>query len=235
MEDFEKAVTLFSSEGELRQVENAKIGVKRSLPSVGITTNDAVILGTLTKQSRSSLLEQDLVGSAYKIGERVGMVSSGRVADAQGIAEDMRDIAVDEIDKYGRIQDVRMICKEVAKEVREATQRVTERPYGVSVLVGGIDGDGQTSLYRIEVDGKITEWSAVSMGRNEDRSMELLKQNYEDEIGVDGATTLATNSLKEGAEQEMDVEDISLLRITENEMSRVAQSDVAEILGDQNE
>lgn len=235
MEEFKKGLTLFSSEGELKDVENARLGVGRSLPSLGIKTEKGIVLATITKQSESELLEEDIVGSAYKIGDKVGMVSSGRVADAQGIAEDMRDMAVEDIERYGRVEDVRTICKGVAEEVRDATQRIVERPYGVSLIVGGIDGHGVPSLYRIEVDGKISQWSAVAMGQNEDEIMEYLKDSYESDMSIKKSVLVSYEALGLGVDGDIELENFSAVKMTDEGLESVKQSEIQNIQGDQNE
>lgn len=231
MDDFEKAMTLFSSEGEIKDVEHARIGVRRSLPSAGVKTGNGLVLGTVTKSSSSPLLEEDVVGSAYMIGNNVGMVSSGRVADAQEIVEEMRDTAMEDIEKYGRVEDVNVICNSVAERVREATQRVMQRPYGVSMIVGGINGDGSHSLYRIDVDGRVTSWSAVSVGQKEDEIMNYLEENYDEDLSRDEILDLTVNSLDHGVEDAKD-EDFSIVEFRENGLENIPEDQINEIRGD---
>lgn len=52
----------------------------------------------------------------------------------------------------------------------EVKQRYTQsngrRPFGISCLIGGFDGDGKPRLYQTEPSGTYHEWKANATGRN---------------------------------------------------------------------
>lgn len=214
-EEEKKGMTVFSKDEYIEQVRKAEHAVGNALPSMGIAHEDGVVLMTGTRVGDSPLMREDNLSSAFMISDNLGMVTSGRVADAQTLADDMRDAAVDEIDTYGRVEDINILVKDIAEEVRNTTQEVVYRPYGVSVLVGGLNGRNESELYRVALDGALTSWSAVAIGNGSEEIMNILESRYDNLDSLESCTELSVQCMVE--ETNLDAESISAVEITEED------------------
>ena len=75
------------------------------------------------------------------------------------------------------------------------TQRLTPRvpglrPFGVSLLYAGYDPHYEFQLYHSDPSGNYSGWKATCIGANNGTAQSLLKQEYKDDITMDGAIDL---------------------------------------------
>ena len=224
---YERGVLVFSDDSEMEEIQRIEKSIRRSLPALGISCDQGVVLASATRSSQSSLMEKDNLSSVFNLGERAGMVSAGRVADAQSLAEGMRDKALEDISKYGELEDVNVLVKEVAEDVRETRQEIPYRPYGVQMIVGGVNGGGKPELYKVDLDGVVTSWSAVAVGSQTDEIMTELESEYERSNDIEECTQIAVNKLLKYSS--VGSEGLSVATITENsDLYRLGTDEIEE-------
>lgn len=175
---YERAFNFFSADGSVDEIEKAKRAVKTSKPSIGITYDIGLVLLSCTESGKSSLLKKSNLSNVFMISENVGMVASGLLADAQSLASNMRDKAMEDIEMYGQVEDVNVIAKELSKDIRDTSQEIMSRPYGIAAIVGGRNSDGSTEIYKIGVDGSMSNWRACAVGSESDQMIEHMEQEY---------------------------------------------------------
>ena len=83
---YDRAITVFSPDGRLFQVEYAREAVKRGTTSVGIKAKDGVAL-LVDKRISSRLLEPQSTEKIFQIDDHIGAVTSGLVADARALVD----------------------------------------------------------------------------------------------------------------------------------------------------
>ena len=83
---YDRGITIFSPDGRLYQVEYAREAIKRGTASVGVRTDDGVVLAA-DRQVRSPLLEADSIEKLHRVDEHVAVASAGHVADARHLVE----------------------------------------------------------------------------------------------------------------------------------------------------
>jgi 20S proteasome subunit alpha 2 len=66
---------------------------------------------------------------------------------------------------YGETQPVSQLVKQTASVMQEYTQSGGVRPFGISVLVAGSDGDGTPRLYQVDPSGAYFGWKATAIGK----------------------------------------------------------------------
>ncbi len=64
------------------------------------------------------------------------------------------------------------------------------RPFGVSLLYAGYDPHYNFQLYHSDPSGNYSGWKATCVGANSGTAQSLLKQEYKDDITMDGAIDL---------------------------------------------
>jgi 20S proteasome subunit alpha 5 len=85
----DRGVNTFSPEGRLFQVEYAIEAIKLGSTTVGIRTDEGVVIG-VEKRVQSSLLESDSIEKIMEIDSHIGCAMSGLVADARTMIEHAR-------------------------------------------------------------------------------------------------------------------------------------------------
>ena len=79
---YDRAITVFSPDGRIFQVEYAREAVKRGTTAVGIVYKDGVLLA-VDKSVDYPLLVSESIEKIYQIDEHIGAASSGLIADAR--------------------------------------------------------------------------------------------------------------------------------------------------------
>ena len=104
---------------------------------------------------------------------------------------------------------ISVLCHEIAGIVQEFTQRGGVRPFGISMLMAGVDYEGP-HLFQVDPSGAYFEWKASAIGRNMDNAKTFLEKRYNEDMELDDAIHTALLTLKEGFEGEMDENNIEL-------------------------
>lgn len=190
---YDRGITIFSPDGRLYQVEYAREAVKRGTASIGVRTSDGIVL-VADKRIRSPLLVGTSVEKLHKADGHVGIASAGHVADARQLIDYARRHAQINRLRYGEPIGVETLTKAVTDNIQQYTQVGGARPFGVALIIGGID-DGKPRLFETDPSGTPYEWKALAVGANRSDIEEHLKENYQDEMDLDGGIGLALNGL----------------------------------------
>ncbi|ELY53392.1 MULTISPECIES: archaeal proteasome endopeptidase complex subunit alpha [Natronococcus] len=190
---YDRGITIFSPDGRLYQVEYAREAVKRGTASIGVRTDDGVVLA-VDKRVPSPLLEDSSVEKIHKADDHVGIASAGHVADARQLIDFARRQAQVNQLRYGEPIGVETLTKEVTDHIQQYTQVGGARPFGVALIVGGID-NGEPRLFETDPSGTPYEWKALAVGSDRGELQEYLEENYDDEADLDGGIALALDAL----------------------------------------
>jgi 20S proteasome subunit alpha 2 len=111
---------------------------------------------------------------------------------------------------YGQVQNVREVCKTTASVMQEYTQRGGVRPFGVSVLVAGLDASGQPALYQVDPSGAYIHWKATAIGKNHVNAKAFLEKRWTADMNIEDAIQKALLTLREGLEGEMTAHNVEV-------------------------
>ncbi len=227
---YDRGVSVFSPEGRIYQVEYAREAVKRGAPGVGIRAEDGVVMAAKTVP-QSSLVVDGSIEKIHKVEDGIGAVSVGYVPDGRRLTDDLRVMTQQEQLRYGEEARVATITKRIADHIQESTQVGGRRPYGASLIIGGVDEEAGPKLYDVEPGGTPTEWAAVAQGSNRAGLLDYFESTYTDGVSVEDALVLAVNALDEHANgvtpESLDVgvvtEDESFYQMTEDELEEYCE------------
>ena len=100
--------------------------------------------------------------------------------------------------RFGVEMPTREVVKCAAAINQDYTQSGGVRPFGVSLLVIGWQGDDIPTLWQIDPSGTFWAWKATALGKRSDGSRTFLERRYNDDLSVDDAIHTAISTLKEG-------------------------------------
>ncbi|RJX51090.1 archaeal proteasome endopeptidase complex subunit alpha [Halonotius pteroides] len=190
---YDRGTTIFSPDGRLYQVEYAREAVKRGSASIGVRTPDGVVL-LADKQSHSPLLEPSSVEKLHKADDHVGMASAGHVADARQLIDFARRQAQVNRLRFGEVMGVETLTKTVTDFIQRYTQVGGARPFGVALVVGGIE-NGEPRLFETDPSGTPYEWEALAIGESRDDIQDYFEEHYEPDLSLDDGIELALRAL----------------------------------------
>jgi proteasome alpha subunit len=206
--EYDGAITIFSPEGRIYQVEYALELVKRGSPIVGIRSNEGVILAALEPRL-SKLAAPSNSKKIFKIDDHVGVAIAGLSPDARVLIRQARLYSQSNKMTYDEPVDVEDLTSSVGDLLQRYTQNAGVRPFGVSLLFGGVD-EFRVSLIATDPSGSYRGYKATSVGRNSEKAKKVLTDHYRDEITLDEAIGLAIDALKEASEEPLTVESINI-------------------------
>mmetsp|Transcript_31574 Transcript_31574/g.64271 ORF Transcript_31574/g.64271 Transcript_31574/m.64271 type:complete len:238 (+) Transcript_31574:214-927(+) len=203
------SLTTFSRTGKLLQIEYALNAVANGRTSLGICATDGVVIAT-DKKLTSTLVDTAHVGKVEAVDSGSGMVYSGVGPDYRVLVRKARKSSQSYYRQYREIKPVTQLVKSTASVMQEYTQSGGVRPFGVSLLVAGIDGDGIPKLYQVDPSGAYFGWKATAIGKNYVNAKAFLEKRYQDDIELEDAVHTALLTLREGFEGEMTSENIEV-------------------------
>ena len=226
---YDRGITIFSPDGRLYQVEYAREAVKRGTASVGVRTAEGVVLAA-DKRSRSELMEPTSVEKLHKIDDHVGIASAGHVADARQLIDFARRQAQVNRLRYGEEMGIETLTKSVTDNIQQYTQIGGARPFGVALIVGGIE-NGEPRLFETDPSGTPYEWKALSIGANRTDVRERLEEGYTEELSMEQGIELALEALAESDDDDaLDPEGVGLATIAVDD-PRYVDHDAASVEG----
>jgi proteasome alpha subunit len=220
---YDRGITIFSPDGRLYQVEYAREAVKRGTASIGVRTEDGVVLA-VDKRIRSPLMERTSVEKIHKADDHIGIASAGHVADARQLIDFARRQAqVNEL-RYGQPIGVETLTKAVTDHIQQYTQVGGARPFGVALIIGGIE-NGEPRLYETDPSGTPYEWQALAVGADRGEIEDYLEEHYSEDLTLDEGVGLALEALASVNDNELRPEGIGLATISVDDENFVELSD----------
>jgi proteasome alpha subunit len=190
---YDRAITMFSPEGRLYQVLYASEAVRQGWTSLGLRTDSFVLLAA-EKRRFSPFLDLSQMEKIYKIDDHVGATFAGIGGDGRVLIDYIRLAAVRHRLLYGEAASIEYIVRTVADLKQAYTQHGGVRPFGVSLIIGGVE-DGATKLYRTEPGGQYFGFHAVAVGMGEEAVMSLFEKKYRHDMKLEEALGMVVEAL----------------------------------------
>jgi 20S proteasome subunit alpha 6 len=148
--------------------------VKQGSASVGLKSHTHVVLSALSRASSELSSYQRKI---FDIDEHVGISISGLTADARVLCKWLRTECLNYRYTYESKQPVARLVRKLADKHQVHTQRYGRRPYGVGLLIAGLDDKG-THLYETDPSGNFYDYKAQAIGARSQSARTYLEKFY---------------------------------------------------------
>ncbi|MBI4451505.1 archaeal proteasome endopeptidase complex subunit alpha [Candidatus Woesearchaeota archaeon] len=209
---YDRAITMFSPDGRLLQVEYAKKTVRQGSTAIGLVCSDGVLL-VADKRIVDKLIIPESVEKIWQIDDHIGATASGILSDARVLIERAQIRAQQHRVTYDTAVDVSTIVKDMASLKQICTQSGGLRPFGVSVIIAGIDVDGP-KLFETDPTGIFFQFKATVIGEGEPEIEEILDKEYSDKLTIEDGLKLCLSALNRVLDKNFGVERVDAAYIT---------------------
>lgn len=207
---YDRAITIFSPDGRLFQVEYAFEAVRRGWTTLGVKGADGIVLA-VEKRQVSPLMEG--MEKIKKVDEHVGLAFAGLSSDARVLIDQARIYAQIHRLVYGEPIPIELLAKRLCDIKQAYTQHGGVRPFGVSFLIAGVDDRGP-HLIGTDPGGTYVSYRAHAIGSGGPSALEYLEKNYRDDVKLEDAILLALRAMDEAVEGGISLEKVELAVIS---------------------
>jgi proteasome alpha subunit len=194
---YDRAITVFSPDGRLFQVEYAMELVNRGATILGMRCSEGVVLGA--EENVEPLEEAEYSWKIFRIDEHIGAAIVGLSSDARILIDQARIYAQSNRLTYDEPIDVEVVTKRTCDIKQLYTQHAGVRPFGVSIIFGGVDKTGNRVFYT-HPSGTYRGYKATAVGAGRETVLSVLKDEYREEMKLEEATKLAVKCLMKALE-----------------------------------
>jgi len=156
-----EAATMFSPDGHILQVEYAEKTVRLGAASIGIRTNEGVVI-IADKGQKDELIIPESADKIYEIDEHIMAVAAGITSDARVLIEKARIAAQQHRITYDSPPHTEAVVKEIADMKQQFTQYGGTRPFGVALMIAGFNS--KPELFTTDVTGSYLQYKANAIG-----------------------------------------------------------------------
>ncbi|KAK6939485.1 Proteasome, subunit alpha/beta [Dillenia turbinata] len=176
---YDTDVTTWSPAGRLFQVEYAMEAVKQGSAAIGLRSKTHVVLACVNKANSELSSHQKKI---FKVDDHIGVAIAGLTADGRVLSRYMRSECINYSFTYESPLPVGRLVVQLADKAQVCTQRSWKRPFGVGLLVGGLDESGAHLYYNCP-SGNYFEYQAFAIGSRSQAAKTYLERKFESFMG----------------------------------------------------
>ncbi|ROT39111.1 proteasome A-type and B-type [Sodiomyces alkalinus F11] len=165
----------FSPQGRIFQIEYAAEAVKQGSVVVGLVSKTHAVLVAVKRNAEELSSYQKKL---FAVDEHAGIAIAGLTSDARVLSNFMKQQCLGHRMTYGRSMPLRTLVDLIGEKAQMNTQVYGKRPYGVGLLVAGVDETGP-HLFEFQPSGMTEEMSAFAIGARSQMARTYLERNVE--------------------------------------------------------
>lgn len=222
---YDRAITVFSPDGRLYQVEYAIETVRRGTLAIGIKSKDGIILAVEEKPRK--LQNSEVTQKIFQVDDHIGVAAAGYIPDARSQVDNARFFSQSNRMIYDEPIEVESVAKHLADQCQQFTQYAGVRPFGVALIIAGVDKSGNT-IYLTDPSGTYISYDAVAIGSGSEQVNEYLEKYYKKDCTLEDAAILAVESIYLASEDKEGSKHIKMSQITNDAklLTKVSEKDI---------
>ncbi|GIX64230.1 proteasome subunit alpha type 5-2, putative [Babesia caballi] len=237
--EYDRGVNTFSPEGRIFQVEYALGAIKLGSTALAIATRDGIIFASEHRIS-SPLMESVSLEKIMEIDSHIGCTMSGLIADARTLIDHARSECANHTFVYNERIPIRSCVEAIAdlalefSDILDSKKKKTmSRPFGVALLVGGVDADGP-AIWCVDPSGTSIRYKAAAIGSAQEGAETILQERYSDDMTFRDAEILVLEVLRQVMKDKMTTQNIEMARIkVEDKLYReYTEAELASVIQD---
>lgn len=166
----------------------------------------------------STLLEQSSMEKIFEVDSHIGCAVSGLIADGRSLVDHARVEAQSHRFTYDEPMPVESLTQSVCDlamsfgEGGEENKSKMSRPFGVSLLLAGIDARGP-QLYHMDPSGTYTAYEAQAIGNGSEGARAMLQERFNKSLSLEQAASLVMRVLTETMEEKVNSSNIEVCKV----------------------
>ena len=222
---YDMTPTMYSPDGRIYQVEYAIETVKRGTLAIGIKSKDGVIIAV--EEKPRTLQVTEITQKIFQVDEHIGVAAAGYIPDARVQVDNARFFSQSSKLTYDEPASVEMVAKHLADQCHQFTQYSGVRPYGVALIIAGVDEKGGT-IYVTDPSGTYVSYAAVAIGAGSEDVTNFLEKNYKENISQEDSAALAIAAINLKSEQKEGIKHIKMAEVknTTKSLQRISEADL---------
>jgi len=208
---YDRAITVFSPDGRLYQVEYAIETVRRGTIAIGIKTNEGIIIAVEEKSQKLQI--SDISQKIFQVDDHIGIAAAGYIPDARSQVDNARFFSQSNKLIYAEPVEIETVAKHLADQCQQFTQYAGVRPFGVALILGGIDNNNQSQLFLTDPSGTYVSYDAIAIGSGSDQVTDFLEKSYTPDISFHDGAVLAAAGIYLSSEDKEGVKHIRMAQV----------------------
>ncbi|MGC9037756.1 MAG: archaeal proteasome endopeptidase complex subunit alpha [Candidatus Micrarchaeia archaeon] len=209
---------MFNPDGRLFQVEYAREAVRKGGAALGMLVDKGVLF-LAHKNIDEPLAVLKSLEKIFYIDSHIGATYSGIQADALHLIDIARQSAQTHRLIYDETKSVASLTKELSEYILQATFYGGVRPYGISLLIGGIDTAPR--LFMVDPGAALLGYKAVAVGNGAKVANEMLEKEYKEGMSLEDGIDLGIRILKKVNEGKLSSDYVEIGYVVEGEAFKV--------------
>jgi proteasome beta subunit len=178
--------------------ENKAEEFKTGTTTVGLTTEEGVILAADRRASMGHLTSSKKAQKIYKLDENLGLTIAGSVGDAQQIVRIMRSQL-----KLHKLETRELTVKGASTLLSNILHGHKMMPYMNQFVLGGRDSEENGMLYTLDPAGGLMKHEEfTTTGSGSQMAYGVFEDNYEEGMDHEEAKDLATRAVQAAMERD---------------------------------
>jgi 20S proteasome subunit alpha 6 len=149
--------------------------VKQGSAAIGLRSKTHIVLASVNKAQSELSSHQKKI---FKVDDHIGVAIAGLTADGRVLSKYMRSECINYSFTYESPLPVGRLVVQLADKAQVCTQRSWKRPYGVGLLVAGLDESGAHLYYNCP-SGNYFEYQAFAIGSRSQAAKTYLERRFE--------------------------------------------------------
>ena len=226
---YDRTATMFSPEGLLLQVEYAEKTVRLGSSSIGMVCSDGVFI-IADKRIEDKLIVKKSTNKIYEIDFHMIASVAGIIADARVLIERAQILSQQHRVTYDSPIEPELVIKDISNIKQQFTQYGGARPFGVSLMVAGLNGN-KPELYTSDITGNYLSYNAHAIGENDEKIKDKLREKYREGLTMKQGVKLALEIFEEIQEKKFNLNKFELVYIPKDKekLERLEGEEIKEL------
>ena len=220
---YDRVATMFAPDGHILQVEYAEKTVRLGSASIGVVCKNGVVIVS-DRRKKDELVVDQSANKIQEVDTHIIAVSAGITSDARILIEKARVLSQQHRVNYDSKPTTESIVREIADVKQQFTQYGGSRPFGVSMMFAGMNGE--PVLYTTDVTGNYLRYFANAIGEDDEKIRKILREKYKKDLTTKEGLKLAIDVFKEVHGDKFDISRFDAGIVDDKKITKISGKEI---------